>query len=314
MKRLLLPMLVISFFLLLIQPSVLVAESYFKGAETCQSCHQAEYSVWEQTKHFASFREAHKNPKAKDILAAVGGSTSMKTNDTCTLCHYTMVQESPDSKPVAKSGTSCEKCHGAASDWVNIHNDFGGPSVTKETEAPDHKTKRLGDAHAAGWISSDMKFDIASNCMECHGLAHPKLDGETLAKMLGAGHPINPDFEFVKYSQGTVRHRFYPPDTATNAEMNPEELARFFVTGQAAKLVSAASAASKSSNPDYQAAQKKRADDATAALSAVKSVPEAQALVTSPTEENARKLVAAIADKNLSTEVGSLLPDKASYK
>jgi hypothetical protein len=290
------------------------AEPYAQGAETCQSCHQAEYQVWGETKHFAAFREVHRNPKAQDILLAVGGDANMKRNATCTLCHYTMVQEGPGAPAAAKSGPSCERCHGASSDWLSIHNDYGGPTATKESETPEHKTERIANAKAAGWIASFMKYDIASNCMECHGLAHPSLDGATLAKMLGAGHPLNPEFEFVQYSQGSVRHRFYPPDTTVNAETTPVELARLFVTGQAAKLVSAAQAQAKSDNPDYQAAQKKRADDAVQVLSAVKSVPEAQALVASPTDENARALVDAIADKDLSAEVGALLPDQASYK
>ena len=290
------------------------AENYAQGAETCQSCHSAEHSVWEQTKHFASFRQAHKNPKAKDILAAVGGSSNMKANETCTLCHYTMVQESADTKAVAKSGTSCESCHGASSGWLPIHNDYGGPSINKETETPEHKSKRFADAEAAGWIHPGHKYAIANNCMNCHGLAHPGLNADTLAKMLGAGHPINPEFELVKYSQGSVRHRFYPPDTTVNAEMTPSELARMFVTGQAAKLVSATQAMSKSTDPTYQTAQKKRLEDSKTALSAVKSVPEAAQLIANPTDELAKKLAEAIVDKDLSGEVGSLLPDKASYK
>jgi hypothetical protein len=49
-------------------------------------------------------------------------------------------------------------------------------------------------------------------------------------------------------------------------------------------------------------------------LSAVTSVAEAAALVADPTEANARNLVAAIADKDLTGEVGGLLPAKADYK
>ena len=42
------------------------------------------------------------------------------------------------------------------------------------------------------------------------------------------------------------------------AETTPPELARLFVTGQAAKLVSATQALSKSTDPAYQKAQQKR--------------------------------------------------------
>jgi hypothetical protein len=55
--------------------------------------------------------------------------------------------------------------------------------------------------------------------------------------------------------------------------------------------------------------------NATTALNAVKGqVPEAAALLAAPTDENARKLVDAIATKDLSPQVGSLLPAKNTYK
>jgi len=295
--------------------SAVQAAPFSKGAEACQQCHRAEYQVWEQTKHFASFRDAQRNPKAKEIITAVGGSPNMKANQTCTLCHYTMIPDAaPDAAPVARSGPSCESCHGASSDWLSIHSDYGGPSFTKDGETPDHKTKRFADAGAAGWLHAGMKYDIASKCMSCHGLANSALDGGTLSKMFAAGHPANADFEVVRYSQGSVRHRFFPPSSTVNAEMTPSELARFFVTGQAAKLVSATQAQGKSKNPEYKAFQKKRADDAVAVLSTVKSIPEVAQFITAPTEENARKLVSVIGDKDLSSKVGSLLPDKATYK
>lgn len=290
------------------------AESYYKGATTCQECHGAEYQVWENTKHFASFREVSTNPKAEAILAAAGGSTSMKSNDTCVACHFTSVNDSPEAAARPRSGPSCESCHGASSDWLAIHNDYGGPSVAKADETPEHRDMRIANAREAGMIRPDMKYDVATNCMACHGLARPEISGEAFSKMLEAGHPFQSDFELVRYSQGSIRHRFYEPTPTTNAEMTPTELARLFVTGQAAKLVSATEAASRSDHPDYKAAQEKRAGDARAALEAVKNVPEVGTFLSSPTETNARALVSAIEGKDLTAEVGALLPDPATYK
>ena len=70
----------------------------------------------------------------------------------------------------------------------------------------------------------------------------------------------------------------------------------------------------KADNAKYKAVQEQRVADAAAALSALIGVPEAQALVAEPTEENARALVVAIADKDLSGEVAGLLPDPSTYK
>jgi hypothetical protein len=298
---------------LVASPAIVSAEPYFVGAGVCEECHRAEHKVWEGTKHFESFRTAHKNDKADAIAEAVGDK-NMRKSDTCALCHYTLEQKDASSSPRARSGPSCESCHGAASDWVKLHNDYGGPSVKRDQEPPEHKAERIKKAAAAGMIWSSDRYGIAENCMTCHGMNNPALAGDVLAKMLGAGHPLNPDFELVRYSQGTVRHRFYPPDLTVNAELEPAGAARMFVEGQAAKLVSAVGALSRSSDAKYQAAQKKRADDARAALGKVASVSEAAALVADPTAENARKLVTAIAGKDLTAEVGGLLPKKDSYK
>ncbi|MBT5029438.1 MAG: hypothetical protein HOM97_13675 [Nitrospina sp.] len=298
-------------------PSIVNAEPFVKGAKLCEECHEEEFKVWEKTKHFKSFRTVHREPKdaskpsPKKILKAVGGQKRMKRNETCYLCHYTLEKKDAGAKPQAKSGTSCESCHGASSDWLPIHDNYGGKDVKREAESADHKTKRIADSTAAGLIWPTMKYEVAENCMTCHGLANPNLKADDLAKMLGAGHPINPDFELVKYSQGSVRHRHYPPNIKVNAEMTPKQQAEFYAIGQAAALVSATGVMSKSSEAKYVEAQKKRVENAKAALS---GVPEAAELLASPSRENALKFATAIADKDLTGALGSKLPAKGDYK
>ena len=298
-------------------PSMTNAEPFVKGAKLCEECHEEEFKVWSKTKHFKSFRSVHREPKdaskpsPKKILKAVGGQKRMKRNKTCYLCHYTLQKKDAGAKHQVKSGTSCESCHGASSDYMDIHGDYGGKDVKREAESADHKVKRIADSKAAGLIWPSMKYEIAENCMTCHGLANPDLKADDLAKMLGAGHPINPEFELVKYSQGSVRHRHYPPNMKTNAEMTPKEQAEFFVIGQAAALVSATSVMSKSSEAKYIEAQKTRAENAKAALA---GVAEAADLLASPSRANALKLAAAIAGKDLTGAVGSKLPAKGDYK
>ena len=289
------------------------SEPFAEGPKKCQECHEAEYDVWKETPHAKSYKKIHKTDKAKAIVAAIGVK-SMKKAKECQLCHYTLIPKEVGAKAKAKAGPSCESCHGPSSDWRAIHNDYGGANATAETESTEHKQLRLQTAKDAGMIWSFMHYDTAAGCMDCHGLAHPDLEADTLITMLDAGHPVKPEFELVQYSQGTVRHRFYPPDVSTNSVMSGVELARYFVTGQAAKLVSAIAALKKSDHTDYVTTQTKRAEMARKALAAVTSVPEAAALLAQPTEENARKLVDAIKDTDLSTEVGHLLPDPNSYK
>lgn len=294
--------------------ATLHAASYFVGPKTCQECHKSEYEVWEKSKHSTSFGTLHRASKVADILAAAGGDRNVRRNAICTQCHYTMEQADPGATATARSAVSCESCHGAASDWVKIHNDYGGPGVKRETEPVAHKTERINKSVAAGMLRPGSLYDLASNCLNCHSLARASVDGATIGKMIAAGHPVSPDYELVKYSQGSVRHRFYPPDTSLNAPLKPDELARLFVTGRAAMLVTASAALTKSDNATFKDAIQKQVANARAALNAVKSVPEAAALVAAPTEANARKLVEAIATKDLTAEVGSLLPAPADYK
>ncbi|MGY8959586.1 MAG: multiheme c-type cytochrome, partial [Alphaproteobacteria bacterium] len=258
-----------------------VAEPFTVGPKVCKECHIAEYKVTTGTKHFTSVKTVHKDKRAKKIVRAVGDKR-MKKSDTCKMCHYTEVQKKAGGKRKIVAGPSCESCHGPASNWLKIHNDYG-KGVKRDTESAAHKTERLQNAEAAGMVLPSKMFDVATNCMSCHGLAAPGLDEKSAAVMLDNGHPLNPDFELVAYSQGTVRHRFYPPDVTTNKELSAAEKSQLYVVGQAAALVRASAAIKKSTHEKYMAAQKKRIATATAALEAVKgSVPAAGALFAGP--------------------------------
>ena len=79
-------------------------------------------------------------------------------------------------------------------------------------------------------------------------------------------------------------------------------------------LVTATGALGKSGNAAYREAMQTEIKAATSALQAVKSAPEAAALLAAPTGENARKLAAAIASKDLTAEVGAMLPKPDTYK
>src|SRR5712691_8724149 len=298
--------------------SLAVAEAaaapFAEGFRKCEKCHEAEVGVWKGTEHFKSFNTVHRKEEAKKILDAAGGGASMRQNANCVLCHYTETKSSATAKPQAASGPSCESCHGASSDWRDVHNFYGEGIDDPAKEPAANRTKRLSEARKAGMIWSFMHYEIAANCNECHGLAHPKLAGSVLAKMLDAGHPAESDFELVRFSQGSVRHRFYPPDFSKNAQMTPAELARLYVIGQAATLVSATAAAAKSSHAKYGALQKKRAQDATKNLQAVADLPEVAALLKRPNHDNARKLADSLKTKDVSAKVKSQLPATDAYR
>jgi hypothetical protein len=273
------------------------------GEAKCADCHKSEDAVFKKTKHAIQFREIHRKPAVKDIITAAGGDANMRRNDTCTQCHFTMVAPNATTKPTAATGPSCESCHGPSSDWLPFHNATGD------------KAARNQKAIAAGMIRPEMLYDIATNCQECHGLSQAGIKPETIVKMIDAGHPAGSNFELVQFLEGTVRHRFYPPDVNKNSEMTNAEKARMFIIGHAAALVREASSSGKVNHPKFVETQKKIQTAAVAALEAIKGqVPEAATLLAQPTDENARKLVDAIAKKDLTAQVGSLLPAKNTYK
>src|SRR5256885_8098752 len=83
-------------------------EPFSQGPQKCLDCHTPEHSVWEQTKHAASFKDIHRKPEVKDIIAAAGGDANMRRNEVCTTCHFTMVQADAGARPNAAAGRSEE--------------------------------------------------------------------------------------------------------------------------------------------------------------------------------------------------------------
>lgn len=287
----------------------LAAEPFMVGPEECEECHENEYEVWENTPHAESYRELRRNRDARGILRAVGDRRPQRS-DTCTICHYTMAKEDPGGEPEAVAGPSCESCHGAASEWIDIHNDYGGKDVKREDESPEHRRERIEQAKAAGMVWPHMKYDAARNCFQCHGMNNDALDAKTLNAMLEADHPINGGFEFVKYSQGAVKHRFYPPKTDVNQDMQPALKSEWFVVGQAASLVAATQGLEKSDNERYRKAMKERIDFARKVLG---KVPAASDLLADPSAAKARKLAKKLEGKDLTDAVGDLMPAESDY-
>lgn len=282
----------------------------FVGPERCAECHKPQFEVWKASKHSVSFKTVHREATAPDIIVAAGGDHSMKANPTCLKCHYTPAPGGAGGEVIA--GVSCEHCHGPASGWIRTHQDYGGK---KEAETPEHKAARQSAAVKAGMVYPHDLYALATRCVECHGLVKPGVDGAMLAKMVHAGHPMNDKYELVRYSQGTVRHRFYPPNLDVNAEMTPQELARLWVIGQAAKAAASQSAVARAKDPAYKKIAEHQLEAARAELALVKDVPEAAAFLAHPGKEAGEALAKAIADKDLTPQVKDRLPKaKSEYR
>ena len=203
-----------------------------QSENNCASCHAVEDEAWQNTRHYATFNERHRSPRAQEILQAMGLRT-MKRVDTCRQCHYTSVMVGDAVTP--QWGVSCESCHGPGKDWNGIHNrPAGNPTApalkwgTIKNETAADRQARLGAAAAKGMIHSAMIYDIATNCFGCHTVPNEELVNK-------GKHHAGSDFDLVAWSQGEVRHNFVSspgaPDKPTNRPASANQRRRLYVVG-----------------------------------------------------------------------------------
>ena len=195
--------------------------SEYLGYESCRKCHQQQIDKLLTTPHFKSFETMHRSAAAKQICKQLG-IRSVKRTERCVRCHYTPEVTSRGIK--AQSGISCESCHGPSQNWVKGHNDYGGLTVTRETETPQHKQWRIKTSIAAGMRHPANLYLLARSCYDCHLVDDAQLVNQTT-------HSIaTPGFNMVAWSQGTMRHNFFRTDGAANEVSSPQRLRVMYVT------------------------------------------------------------------------------------
>ncbi|MEL6106504.1 MAG: cytochrome c family protein [Planctomycetota bacterium] len=213
------------------------------GSEACVKCHASEVKVWRDTPHAKTVDVLHRRPEAKQIAQKLG-LRSIKHDGRCVACHYTQQAESSNPSPHVISGVSCESCHGAAKDWLEMHHDYGGPNVTRTTESPEHRRQRLASSIAAGMRNPVNVFAVAQSCLRCHTTADEELVN------VGGHSAGSLDFEFVSWSQGSIRHNFVRSDGKVNAASSAERLRVMFVAGMIAELESSLRATATATKKD----------------------------------------------------------------
>ncbi len=228
------------------------------GYESCEKCHASEVRVWKQTPHHQTFLTLHRNPNAKQIASRMG-IASFKTDSECIKCHYTVQDQHGEMKSI--SGVSCESCHGAAQNWVAVHNDYGG--ANRDSESPEHRFQRLRDSIAGGMRNPINVYLLAQSCYRCHTVPSERLVN------VGGHNAGSLDFEIVSWSQGSIRHNFVRSDGATNDPSSRDRLRQMFIAGMIADLefsLRATSAATEKAEFGINSA--KRADRAAKRLAA----------------------------------------------
>jgi hypothetical protein len=235
-------------------------------AEACGECHASAYEVWKKTPHATTFKTMHRKERAETIAGALGFDL-IKRDSFCFSCHYTPVVSGGSIRVI--SGVSCESCHGAGADWIEVHNDYG-PDQTHETESDDHRRQRIDRSRQAGMRRPSDLYDVAANCFSCHSVPNERLVN------VGGHSTGTSGFEFVERSQGEIRHNFLDSfkrgQIGPNTERTRERKRAMYVAGRALDLEHSLRGAALATSPGiYAKAMARRVRSATAEVKAIES-------------------------------------------
>ena len=229
--------------------------SKVKGVDACGECHKETVKAWKQTHHSKTFSEMPRSDEAREIADKMG-IKRIKSESDCLTCHFTVAIKKGKEKPIA--GISCESCHSAGLDWIDVHSDFGGKDVKAENETPSHKVERYKESDAAGMIRPNNLYSLAENCYSCHTVPNEKLVNV-------GGHTAGSKFELVRWSQGEMRHNVWYSDDNTEADKNRRRM--FYIVGKMLDLEYALRGVAKATmKAEYALAMAKRAKRALAFL------------------------------------------------
>jgi hypothetical protein len=190
------------------------------GPDACGECHEKSVESWKATHHFKTFKELPHSQKGRKIARNMG-LKRIKAGSDCLTCHFTTASGNGETKQVG--GITCESCHGAGAEWIEVHSDFGGKDVKAENEDPAHKIERYSKSEAAGMIRPGNMYALAENCYGCHSVPNEKLVNV-------GGHAAGSAFELVAWTQGEVRHNIWY--TANNTEASIERKRVMYVVGK----------------------------------------------------------------------------------
>ena len=200
-------------------------------ADQCGECHVSEIEVWAKTSHSTGFKTMHQKDSAKTIAQKLGFKL-IKRNSLCIRCHYTPVIKRGQLR--ALSGVSCESCHGAGRDFVDVHNNYGGKGVDAKTETPEHRAQRIEKSRQAGMRRPSDLYSVVESCFQCH-----LVPNEQLVNVGGHGSGGG-NFEYVEWSQGEIRHNFLEAlisdEQPENEERSAERKRLMYVVGRSVDL------------------------------------------------------------------------------
>lgn len=250
------------------------------GSSECAECHEAAHEVWQETAHQEGWRSFHRSEEAQAVLEKMDLRSARR--GVCVECHYTQGEQRGRARAI--SGVSCESCHGAAQEWLDVHNDFGqtaaGEKATEETETAEHREKRMQRTAEMGMIRPDMPYQLVRNCYSCHTVPQEELvnTGE---------HIAGSDFQIVQRLD-EIRHNFSASDGEENRQAartyDPQNRNRLlYVLGQMVNLEYALRGLAKATGPGANATS--MTERAQAAMEKLQSVASAAPAASAKIEQ-----------------------------
>src|SRR5690606_8526630 len=173
------------------------------------------------------------------------------------------------------AGISCESCHGAGKDWIDVHSQFSGKA--EKTESKAEREARWKLAESKGMIRPSSLYQLAKNCYGCHVVPQEDLVNK-------GGHPAGSAFELVSWSQGEVRHNTWHSKGKENVAASVARKRMLYIVGLGVELETGLRAISRATARNvYAFEMAKRVDRArnqlAAAAKAAPNVPEIAKMV-----------------------------------
>ncbi|HYC00996.1 MAG TPA: multiheme c-type cytochrome [Candidatus Limnocylindrales bacterium] len=205
-------------------------EPRYLGAASCASsvCHgaligrdgasvlQNEYIVWSEEDRHARAYEVLLEPRSAAIAANLGIPAAHEAA-LCLDCHATnAARAARGPKFQISDGVSCESCHGAASRWIETHDDSG---------------RSHADNVAAGMVALEDVGVRAQVCVSCHVGDDDRFVSH---RIMAAGHPRT-SFELDTFTHLQPRH--YRVDEDYRRRKGEVDGVQAWAVGQAAVLV-----------------------------------------------------------------------------
>jgi hypothetical protein len=162
------------------------------GQARCAQCHdhQDENRWWLKDRHRAAADPLISRDSSYLRVAdryRITTERALASDGPCAVCHAT-VPAGAGSRPISE-GVSCERCHGPASAWLEVHDD----------DDPIFGRDRKGFVEALKLGLRDLEnLDVRANvCMSCHYI--------TEGKLVAAGHTSGKDFDYAR-GMSKIRH------------------------------------------------------------------------------------------------------------